>query len=140
MQKHKKEGFQDYSKDVKEYAPKGYLQPLYDLIGKRIRLSSSTSSGQKGAISQLSSVSQDYDRNLGFSILVLRFESGSNVNIPLPSVVERLEPGRVLLDFKRTSPFDDVANPYRKMRRNVKGYALEDQGNEPQVLIEVVNE
>ena len=140
MKKYQKGLYQDFVEEVREHAPKGYLQPLYDLVSKRIRISSSTASGQKGADAVLSSVSQDYDQHLGFSILVLRFEGGANINIPLPPKVLLIEPGKVLLDFARTSSFDDVANPYRKMRRNLKGYATEDQGNEPKVLIEVITD
>jgi hypothetical protein len=116
MKKHQKAYYEDYTKDVKPYAPKGYLQPLYDLVGQKIKIESTTHLGQRGTTAQLSSVSQDFDRQLGFGILILRFESGSNVNIPLPSTVEALTPKKVLLDFKRKSPLDDVANPYRKMR------------------------
>ena len=141
MKKSKKEIFQDHLRSIEEdrtYSPKGFLQPLYDLVGCKIELRSATTAGRRGAVTVLDSVSQNYDSQLGRNALTLKFRSGSNLTIPIPSKVEVLDSGNVYISFERRGPIEDEANPYRRMRRNVKGYTVEKDDSFPEVIIQVL--
>lgn len=141
MKKSKKAIFQDHLRSMEEdrvYSPKGFLQPIYDLVGCKIELKSATSAGRRGVTAVLDSVSQNYDGQLGRNALTLKFGSGSNLTIPIPTKVEILESGNVYIGFERKGPTDDEANPYRRMRRNIKGYTVEKDDSFPEVIIQVL--
>ena len=72
--------------------------------------------------------------------MTLKFKSGSNLSIPIPSGVEVLESGDVLVQFERKGAQDDEANPYRHMRKNVKGYTVSRFDGFPEVLIQILEE
>jgi len=141
MKKSKKEIFQDHLKSLEEersYSPKGFLQPIYDLVGCKVNIKSNTFAGKKGVILTLEGVSQDYDERMGKNALTLKFETGSNLSLPLPSHVERLESGDLFLSFEKRDPFEDEANPYSKMRKNVKGYTVNKDGGFAEVVISII--
>ena len=141
MKKSKKEIFQDHLRSLEEdksYSPKGFLQPLYDLSGCKVEIRSATTAGKKGAVVVIDSVSQNYDSQLGRNSLTLKFRSGSNLTIPIPTKVEVLESGNVYISFERRDPTEDEANPYRRMRKNVKGYTVEKDDSFPEVVIYIL--
>lgn len=143
MKKSKQQIFYDHLKSMdeeKHHAPKGFLQPLYDLVGFRVIMHSSTPSGKKGVEVEVDSVSQNYDEKLGRSSLTLKFKSGSNLSIPIPSAVEVLESGDILVKFERKGVQDDEANPYYHMRKNVKGYTKNRSDGFPEVLIQILED
>ena len=142
MKKSKKEIFQDHLRNLDKdrgYAPKCFLQPIYDLVGSKILIKSTTFAGKKGTEFELDSVSQGFDSNLGRMSLTLKFASGSNLTLPIPGHVERLESGNVYISFeRRNDPTADDANPYRRMRKNVKGYTLAEDDSFAEVVIQVI--
>jgi len=142
MKKSKKEIFQDHLRSLKEdraYAPKGFLQPIYDLSGCKILIKSTTLPGKKGVTVTLDSVSQNYDDNLGRTALTLKFKSGSNLTLPIPSKVEVLQSGDLHVSFDRSNPEkENEASPYRRMRRNIKGYTIEKDEGYPEVVIRIL--
>jgi len=141
MKKSKKEIFQDHLRAIDEdrgYAPKGFLQPIYNLVGCKVLIRSSTFAGKKGTEAVIDSVSQNYDDRLGRTALTLKFRSGSNLTLPIPSKVEVLESADVYISFERKDPNEDEANPYRRMRKNVKGYTLAEDDSFPEVIIRVI--
>ena len=144
MKKSKKEIFQDHVRNIDEdrkYSPKGFLQPIYDLIGHKVLIKSTTFAGKKPIEFELDSVSQGFDSNVGRLALTLKFASGSNLTLPIPGRVERLESGGVYISFERRhDPTADDANPYRRMRKNVKGYTLAEDDSFAEVIIQVVEE
>lgn len=144
MKKSKKEIFQDHLRNLDKdrgYSPKGFLQPIYNLVGHKILIKSTTFAGKKGTVLKLASVSQGLDTNLGRMALTLKFESGSNLTLPIPGHVERLESGNVYISFeRRNDPTEDEATPYRRMRKNVKGYTLAKDDSFAEVVIQVIEE
>lgn len=123
----------------RKHAPKGFLQPLYDLIGCRVSIHSNTLAGRKGSEFLVDSVSQDYNERLGRMLLTLKFATGSNLSIPIPSTIELSEDGQDLyLSFERRDPKADEASPYRHMRKNVNGYTINKEDGFSEVLITIL--
>jgi len=86
----------------------------------------------------IDSVSQNYDSQLGRNGLTFKFKSGSNLTVPIPTKVEVLDSGNVYISFERRYANEDEANPYRRMRKNVKGYTVEKDDSFPEVVIHIL--
>jgi len=124
-----------YVSTERKHAPKGFLQPIYDLSGRKVRICSNTPAGKKGIECTVTSVSQEFSEKLGRLTLVLKFATGSSLTIPIPGKIEQSEAGDLYLSFERKNLKEDTSNPYKHLRKNVNGYTVNKEDGFPEVLI-----